>query len=307
MNIILLRKDGSCTRSIHFTRWYHLALPVLVMGVLVSGVLGYGYYLGTQQSSSPLVEDWQQEMLLQKQDIESTRMRVQSDIDALTRRIGELQGHITRLDALGNKLVNMAGIDSKEFDFSGAPAVGGPESVTDEAPEVTQNHLLTVIEDLARQIEHRSEQLEVLDEVILTKNLQKEIKPAGRPIKKGWISSYYGMRANPFTGKPEFHRGMDLAGKKGSPVIAVASGVITWAGKRYGYGNMVEINHGNGYVTRYGHGAEVLVNEGDAVKQGDEIMKMGSTGRSTGPHVHFEVLKHGRHVNPTKFVQASRN
>jgi murein DD-endopeptidase MepM/ murein hydrolase activator NlpD len=277
------------------------------MGVLVSGVLGYGYYLGTQQGSSPLVDDWQQEMLLQKQDIESTRMRVQSEIDALTRRIGELHGHITRLDALGNKLVNMAGIDSKEFDFSRTPAVGGPEPVSIEGSEDTQNYLLTVIEDLARQIEHRSAQLEVLDEVILTKNLQKEIQPAGRPIKKGWISSYYGMRSDPFTGKPEFHRGMDLAGKMGSPIIAVASGVITWAGKRYGYGNMVEINHGNGYVTRYAHGAEILVNEGDTVKQGDEIMKMGSTGRSTGPHVHFEVLKHGRHVNPTKFVQASRN
>jgi murein DD-endopeptidase MepM/ murein hydrolase activator NlpD len=99
---------------------------------------------------------------------------------------------------------------------------------------------------------------------------------------------------------------MDFAGKKGSPVVAVASGVVTWAGKRYGYGNMVEINHGNGISTRYGHAEEVLVKVGDTVKQGQEIMKMGSTGRSTGPHVHFEVLKNGRNVNPDKFIRASR-
>ena len=268
MNIILLRKDGSCTRSVQLTRWYHLLFPLVILGGLIAGVLGYGYYLGTQRGGAPLVEDWQQEMLLQRQEIETTRMRVESDIDALTRRVGELQGHITRLDALGNKLVNMAGIDNKEFDFSGAPALGGPADATGQETVqdavATEINLLTAIEALARQVEHRSEQLLVLDEVILSKNLQKEIKPAGRPIRKGWISSYYGMRTDPFTGKPEFHRGMDLAGKKGSPVIAVASGVVTWAGKRYGYGNMVEINHGNSYVTRYGHGAEILVTEGQA-------------------------------------------
>ncbi|HEY9050177.1 MAG TPA: M23 family metallopeptidase, partial [Gammaproteobacteria bacterium] len=123
------------------------------------------------------------------------------------------------------------------------------------------------------------------------------------PITRGWISSYYGMRTNPFTGKLQFHKGMDFASKSGSEVQAVAGGVITWSGKRYNYGNMVEVNHGNGYVTRYAHNKENLVKVGDTVKKGQAVASMGSTGRSTGPHVHFEVLKDGRQINPLKFVQ----
>jgi murein DD-endopeptidase MepM/ murein hydrolase activator NlpD len=305
MNIILFSKNGSATRSIQFTRWYHIVLPAFVLFSMVGMLTGFGYYLGSQRSIEPLAEDWQQELLLQKQKIESAKMQVESDLDALTRKVGEIQGHITRLDALGNKLVKMAGIDASEFDFSRAPAVGGPQN-SELEQSVTGLDLISVIEELEKQIAYRGEQLQVLDEVILTRNLQKEVQPAGRPITKGWTSSYYGMRTDPFTGKPEFHRGMDFAGKQGSDVVSVAAGVVTWAGKRYGYGNMVEVNHGNGHVTRYGHGDKVLVEVGDVVKQGDLIMKMGSTGRSTGPHVHFEVLKNGRHVDPAKFIRASR-
>jgi murein DD-endopeptidase MepM/ murein hydrolase activator NlpD len=305
MNIILFSKSGAATRSIQFTRWYHIVFPAAVLFSMVGMLTGFGYYLGSQRGIEPLAEDWQQELLLQKQKIESAKMQVESDLDALTRKVGELHGHVTRLDALGKKLVKMAGIDASEFDFSRMPAVGGPENVELEQ-SVTGVDLLSVIEELEQQIAYRGEQLEVLDEVILTRNLQKVVQPAGRPITKGWTSSYYGMRTDPFTGKPEFHRGMDFAGKQGSDVVSVAAGVVTWAGKRYGYGNMVEVNHGNGHVTRYGHGLEVLVEVGDVVKQGDIIMEMGSTGRSTGPHVHFEVMKNGRHVDPAKFIRASR-
>jgi len=133
--------------------------------------------------------------------------------------------------------------------------------------------------------------------------MKEEVFPEGRPIGRGWISSYYGMRTNPFTGKLQFHKGMDFASKSGSNVQAVAGGVVTWSSKRYGYGNLVEINHGNGYVTRYGHNKENLVQVGDTVKKGQSISLMGSTGRSTGPHVHFEVLKNGRQINPQRFVQ----
>jgi murein DD-endopeptidase MepM/ murein hydrolase activator NlpD len=114
------------------------------------------------------------------------------------------------------------------------------------------------------------------------------------------------MRSDPFTGRPEFHKGVDFAGKHGADVVSVASGIVTWAGSRYGYGNLVEINHGNGYVTRYGHNAEVLVAEGDPVKKGQLVARMGSTGRSTGPHVHFEVIHRGKNVNPMTYIQASR-
>jgi murein DD-endopeptidase MepM/ murein hydrolase activator NlpD len=146
------------------------------------------------------------------------------------------------------------------------------------------------------------EQLDVLEEVIINRQLRKESKPRGRPIEKGWTSSYYGKRTDPFTGKLAMHKGMDFAGKAGSGVIAVASGVVTWSGDRYGYGQLVEINHGNGYATRYGHNAEILVEVGESIEKGQKIALMGSSGRSTGPHVHFEVLKNDRQVNPSKYV-----
>jgi murein DD-endopeptidase MepM/ murein hydrolase activator NlpD len=130
--------------------------------------------------------------------------------------------------------------------------------------------------------------------------------PAGRPITSGWLSSYFGIRTDPFTGKKERHKGLDFAGKLGSDVVAVASGVVTWAGRRYGYGNLVEINHGNGYSTRYGHNDKITVKVGDAVKKGQIIAKMGSTGRSTGPHVHFEVLHKGKQVDPMSYIKTAR-
>jgi murein DD-endopeptidase MepM/ murein hydrolase activator NlpD len=160
----------------------------------------------------------------------------------------------------------------------------------------------SVIASLDKQLSSREEQLAVLEEVIMNRQLRSKSKPRGRPITKGWTSSYFGKRADPFTGKIAMHKGMDFAGKEGSNIVAVANGVVTWAGDRYGYGNLVEINHGNGYTTRYGHNAKLLVKAGDSVEKGQVISKMGSTGRSTGPHVHFEVLKNDRQINPAKFV-----
>jgi murein DD-endopeptidase MepM/ murein hydrolase activator NlpD len=159
-----------------------------------------------------------------------------------------------------------------------------------------------MLDSLEHKVDLRDAQLAALENVILARDLNDQIHPEGRPTKGGFISSYFGDRQDPFTGHEAFHRGIDFAGSAGSEVVAVAAGVVTWAGARSGYGSMVEVNHGNGYMTRYAHNQRTLVTVGQTVTRGQAIALMGSTGRSTGPHVHFEVLKNGRQINPASFL-----
>jgi murein DD-endopeptidase MepM/ murein hydrolase activator NlpD len=156
---------------------------------------------------------------------------------------------------------------------------------------------------LSADLEVREDRLDALEELILDRQLHEDMHPGGRPLADGWISSGFGYRSHPVTGVKEFHRGIDFAGKRGMDVSSVGAGVVTWSGKRWGYGKLVEINHGNGYVTRYAHNKKNLVDIGDTVSKDQLIALLGSTGRSTGPHVHFEVLHKGRVVNPWNFIK----
>ncbi|MEX1265589.1 MAG: M23 family metallopeptidase, partial [Woeseia sp.] len=158
---------------------------------------------------------------------------------------------------------------------------------------------------LGQQLDSREAQLGVLESVLLTQNLSDRVRPQGRPVKTGWMSSYFGRRTDPFTGKPATHRGVDFAGKAGAEIVAVADGVVTWSSPRYGYGELVEINHGNGYATRYAHNSENLVAVGEEVRKGQTVALMGETGRATGPNLHFEVLHRGQRVNPVTFIRDS--
>jgi murein DD-endopeptidase MepM/ murein hydrolase activator NlpD len=191
-----------------------------------------------------------------------------------------------------------------EFDFTTSPSLGGPEELVTAADgsELQLGTLVDSLELLDLQLADRSRQLGVLEDLLLNRKLADEVHPEGRPVNSGYISSRFGERSDPFTGRLAFHKGIDFAGREGNAVVAVASGVVTWAGDRYGYGQMVEVNHGNGYVTRYAHNAENLVIVGDTVKRGDVIARMGDTGRATGPNLHFEVLQDGRAVDPLSFI-----
>ena len=266
----------------------------LFAGLLVSS----GFWYGRTQAAVSELAALERDISRQKAMINEVRLSAESELDTLAARLGRMQANVIRLNALGQRLVKVAKLDSKEFNFKDVPSYGGPA----ESETVTSLDFNNVISSLDKQLSSREEQLAVLEEVIMNRQLRSDSKPRGRPIVKGWTSSYYGKRADPFTGKIAMHKGMDFAGKEGSGIIAVANGVVTWAGDRYGYGNLIEINHGNGYTTRYGHNAKLLVKAGDSVEKGQIISLMGSTGRSTGPHVHFEVLKNDRQINPAKFV-----
>ncbi|MEM7293233.1 MAG: peptidoglycan DD-metalloendopeptidase family protein [Pseudomonadota bacterium] len=302
MNIILLTnsKGKPVARQLS-NRWQFMALGLVFLGIGASLVYA-GYWFGETRRAPEHVQALGLELESQRTTLGRVKQETRAEINALTRRLGQLQGHITRLDALGQKLVHMADLDSGEFNFDTVPPLGGPETL-DPYQSAQVGDLDQVIEQLSEQIANREHQLAVLEQLIMNRNLAAEVLPSGRPIKKGWLSSGYGKRTSPFTGKTQFHKGVDFAGRPGSEVIAVAGGVVTYAGKQGAYGFLLEISHGDDYSTRYAHNAEILVSEGEAVKKGQVIAKMGSTGRSTGPHVHFEVLKAGRQINPIKFTQ----
>ncbi|MCK5002624.1 MAG: M23 family metallopeptidase [Gammaproteobacteria bacterium] len=297
MNIIFLGKYRGKP-----VRWQ---MGLVASSVLLSGFLSLmavaGYWWGTSSGQLNQLADVEKELAQQKSMIAKARANAQSELDALAARLGLMQAHVTRLDALGERLVTISNLDSKEFNFTHEPAVGGPH----ESGNGVSTEFENVLGDLNDQLDSREQQLSILEDVLMSKQIKKETRPSGRPISKGWTSSYYGKRTDPFTGKLEMHKGMDFAGREGSEIVAVSSGVVTWASSRYGYGNLVEINHGHGYTTRYGHNAEILVKVGDSVEKGQAISLMGSTGRSTGPHVHFEVLLNDRQVDPLSFVQSN--
>jgi murein DD-endopeptidase MepM/ murein hydrolase activator NlpD len=200
----------------------------------------------------------------------------------------------------------MAEIEDGEFDFDTEPALGGPEepvSAGSAGSNVAVPDVEEAMASLDIQLNDREAQLWVLEQVLMNEQLKDRVYPQGRPVTSGWISSYFGKRTDPFTGKPANHTGIDFAGRNGQEIIAVADGVVTWSGDRYGYGLLVEINHGNGYSTRYAHNSENLVDVGDEVRKGQAVALMGETGRATGPNLHFEVLQNGRRVNPVNFIR----
>jgi len=309
MNIILFAKCYNKPLSIR------LSNPRCMLGIfsgiliLLGSIFAAGFWVAQARQVNglepALVQEWKQTISEQQAALEETKRNAQAHIDALSQRLGQLQAHVLRIDALGQRLTKMAKLDKGEFNFDQPPPQGGPENASELQSADTQQVTQT-IDDLSRQLQDREDQLSVLETMMLHSNLRAQVSPAGRPIKGGWLSSYFGYRNDPFTGKREHHNGVDFAGKLGSDIIAVAAGVVTWSGDRYGYGNMVEIDHGNGYVTRYAHNQKNLVKVGDKIAKGQLIAKMGSSGRSTGPHVHFEVLRNGRVVDPLKHMQASR-
>ena len=303
MNIIIVgRRHGesrtytlsASARTVMFG--FLFALP-FAMGVA-------GYWLAERLADEGILDlnaakAWERDLNMQRQELQQIRKQTDQELEALTLRLAELQAKLLRLDALGERLVDVSDLNSEEFDFSMQPAVGGPGTLGEayQVPEINE-----VLNELAERIDSREQQLEVLDDLMSANKLSADTFVAGRPITKGWMSSRYGKRTDPFTGRLAWHGGVDFAGKMGADIVAVASGVVTLSGPRYGYGNLVEVNHGNGYKTRYAHCKELNVALGDVVRKGDVVALMGSTGRSTGPHVHFEVYKNGRTVDPAAYI-----
>lgn len=301
-------------RLVLFLRRAAGASRIDVSGPLVFGVAGAAvlllvvsaFFAGLQLGSRSEVlsagspAELARAALQQRAEVEAMRQRVQERVDSIAARIGQVNAHVVRLDALGKRLVEMTDLDSHEFSFDTLPGTGGPESaeaIAGEIPDVSR-----MLDTLESKLAQRDAQLGVLESLILQRDLRRQTQPEGRPVARGFLSSVFGLRQDPLSGQTEFHRGIDFAGEPGEPVLAVGAGVVTFSGERPGYGKVVDVTHGDGYVTRYAHNQRLLVRVGDTVRRGQPVAHLGSTGRSTGPHVHFEVLRNGRHVNPLSYI-----
>lgn len=292
MNIILLgRKHGRAFTVQLQPRVLALAVALVLAFCIALGGVGYWLAARVLHPAPALAQ--------------TGNVQARDQLKAMSARMAEMQAQLLRLDALGEHLAESANLKSEEFDFKKKPPMGGP--LTEEMTVLGDGPgLMLRLEELAAQIEQKEAQLEALDSLLGGQRTQPRSYLAHMPVRGGYMSSTYGYRSDPFTGKVAFHGGIDFAGPEGTHVYAVAPGIVTWAGPRTGYGNLVEINHGDGVTTRYAHASRVAVKVGELVEKDQLVAYMGSTGRSTGPHLHYEVLRDGRQVDPATYIAQAR-
>jgi murein DD-endopeptidase MepM/ murein hydrolase activator NlpD len=308
MNVIFVGRRSGRVRQLDLRHPLVIAAAAAFVFVIVGGAFSIGVGLGVRHhgTAGPAEElrGWSAGLSHEQAQIDDVRRVLQEKVNAIAMRVGQMNANVIRLDALGKRLTRMANLDDGEFDFGNPPALGGGEGADGQPAQIPS--LTAMIDDLQTQLSSREQELGVLENLILTRELNRQVYPEGRPVQDGWISSYFGRRADPFTGYLAVHKGVDFAGPAGTKVTSVAAGLVTFAGEKAGYGWMVEINHGNGLATRYCHNEKLLVKQGDMVAKGQDVALMGSTGHSTGPHLHFEVLKDGNQVDPLHFIGEDR-
>jgi murein DD-endopeptidase MepM/ murein hydrolase activator NlpD len=306
MNIILVSNRLAKARGITLGGKQIAVLLLLLLLLILSASVALQYVL-VRYVPNALGKDVRA-LLLSAQNDERQRQQsyVRSSLDALAMKLGEMQAQVQRLDALGARLAKMSGIKPQEFAFDKKPAQGGP-LITSSAKELSAEDLEQQLKKLTDVLDDRSDKLMALESVLLQSQLTRSVQPSVDPVSSGMSSSSFGRRIDPFTGLSAMHEGVDFMVPQGTAIHASAGGVVAYAALHPQYGNMVEIDHGNDIITRYAHASKLLVKQGQVVRRGDEIAEVGSTGRSTGNHLHFEVRYKGSAQNPVLFVQKAAN
>ncbi len=307
MELILIQNNGNKSFKLSIDLLGALFIGLFVLA-LTAGTFHIGSKIVAQQAEILYLDlnakkenQWRHELDMQQANIDVAKRNAENSLDALSVRLSTLQAHLLRLDALGSRIVSIANMSDDEFNMLESPGLGGPLSTTEQT-SLGVTDFVKALHAVSQKIEDRSDKFAAMESMLLDSNVQSQISPEGSPVAGGWTSSLFGWRADPISGKKVFHEGIDLAGKYGKDVSSVAAGIVTWSGRNSGYGEMIEISHGNGYITRYAHNQQNLVDIGDKIEKGQKIATMGSSGRSTGPHIHFEVMHNGRPVNPRKFI-----
>jgi murein DD-endopeptidase MepM/ murein hydrolase activator NlpD len=304
LNIILVSSATAPARTLTLD-WRHGVIGgVALLVVSIAFTLAFNYV--TLKYAAATQHPWLQAIVLADQRAEAVRTqeKVQGHLNAMAVRLGELQARMLRLDGLGDRLAKAAGLKPQELPSGQAPGRGGAESDR-PARNLSVQEFTELLERLARQVNERSDQLGVLEALLVEDSASRKFLPTLLPVIDGWYSSNFGYRIDPFSGQQSFHEGIDFPAETGTAIVAAASGLVVEAGWHAQYGKIVEIDHGNGLVSRYAHASRIGVKEGDLVVRGQNIAAVGTTGRSTGPHLHFEVRLNGVPQNPVRFLDKS--
>lgn len=303
MNIILVSEHLAKARTINIGIRQIAVMGVgLVVSVFVlAGTLNY---FMLRYASELHFLPYLQNMVGSIQQTQQTQSEsyLRDNLNAMAQRLGEMQAQLLRLDTLGERLAKLAGFKPQEFRFSEPPGRGGAPSTVPNR-DFTLSDLSQQIEKLTRTVDDRGDKLGALESMLTIESAKKKLIPTMLPVLGGGYNSNYGWRIDPFTGQHSLHEGIDFAGGVGTPILAAAGGVVVYAEYHSAYGNMVEIDHGNELITRYAHASKLHVKVGEMVLRGAKIAEVGSTGRSTGTHLHFEVRQRGIAVNPAQFLQ----
>jgi murein DD-endopeptidase MepM/ murein hydrolase activator NlpD len=283
----------------------HIVLSAMLALLMLTGLTA-GLYWITLRFAAEFKLPFLQQLVAATQQTESQRARefVQQNLNAMAVKLGEMQAQLMRLDALGDRLSTLTGLRPQEFRFNEAPGMGGAQSGSPAPQNLSMQDFTKRLDSLSRQMENRTDMLGVLEAQLFEQAVKKKLLPTMLPVNASFNASSFGMRIDPFSGQHAMHEGIDFIADTGTPIVAAAGGVVVFAGFHPQYGNMIDIDHGNDLVTRYAHSSKLLVNEGDMVQRGRKIAEVGSTGRSTGPHLHFEVRYRGSAQNPSRFLYA---
>jgi murein DD-endopeptidase MepM/ murein hydrolase activator NlpD len=299
VNIILVSDSLAKSRSLTLSQ---TQVALIALGILVAGfLLAMATYFATMQFAVDLRNPYLRSLLsaLHQDELKRAQADTRDNLNALAVKVGELQARIMRLDAFGQRLAKAAGIKGDEFRFDEKPGQGGPVLVAGR--DLTVPEFQQMLAEISRTLDDRSDKLGVLDSMLMNDRLVRKTIPTTLPIMAGYYSSNFGYRIDPITGRSAFHTGVDLIAPPGTPVMAAAGGVVSQVGYLAEYGNIVDVDHDNGLTTRYAHLSKSLVKVGDIVLKSQKIALVGQTGRTTGPHLHFEVREKGIPLNPNKF------
>jgi murein DD-endopeptidase MepM/ murein hydrolase activator NlpD len=307
MNIILVSDSLAKSRSMSLSQ---TQVMLIALGILMSGfVLAMMTYVVTMKFATDVRNPYLRSILaaLHEEEVKRTESEMRDNLNSLAVKVGELQARILRLDAFGERLAKAAGIKPSEFRFDEKPGQGGAAPSAAFSRDITLPEFRQSLQDISRILDDRSDKMGILDSVFMDDRLARKTIPTTLPVLQGYYSSNYGYRIDPITGRSTFHTGVDIIASPGTQVVAAAGGVVSGVEFHPDYGNTIDVDHDNGLTSRYAHLLKSSVKVGDVVMKGQSIAQVGNTGRTTGPHLHFEVREKGVPLNPNKFLALDRN